>query len=66
MSSRQEIPSTVCSCYISDRDVSVLKVYVTFLGDGSIDAEEYEYVISHFNVSAAAAHKAFVLFSEVI
>uniref|UniRef100_A0A914WCC7 EF-hand domain-containing protein n=1 Tax=Plectus sambesii TaxID=2011161 RepID=A0A914WCC7_9BILA len=33
-------------------------------GDGTIDKEEYEYVISHFNVSAATAHKAFVLFSE--
>lgn len=36
-----------------------------FLGDGAIDEEEYEYVISQFNVSSTAAHKAYVLFSEV-
>ena len=43
------------------------KIRYTFLfeGDGVIDIEEFEYVLSDFHVPAKNARAAFIIFSKV-
>ena len=37
----------------------------TFSGDGIIDNEEFEYVLSEFGVSEKTARQAFTIFTQV-